>query len=416
MDFTPFKMENRYDSIVAITREELERRWELMRSVMRENDLTLAVLVSYRSGEKRGIHQWLIGSRRAQYIIFPLDGEVVAVYGSEPNPDGSFNDEPIPGFGRILNGLLGKVRNVNIPDPEMFSKYMPKGKKHHIGIYKPDDMTVDISNTIIYAVPDAEFLDITYQVDIARANRSDFEFELMKEAALFAQRVHEAIPGLLVRGRSYQEVMADVHYRGQELGASGESMIFLNEVYDNNGNRLHNKYLPLPGPVYKEGDIVGLLIETDGPGGFYSMTQRYYCLGEPGEDFKIRFKVADAANKLVGKMMKEGETLLHIAETVNQFIRDHGFYTDDCNYLHSMAYSSWEHPSKSDLSIAHPNIFESENLPLLPRMQALTHPHVGPIGGGVVNRHEMIRCGSSYYVGKEGGERTNNIPNDYCVL
>ncbi len=414
MDFSAFVMENRYDAIVALPYEEMMKHWERVRTVMKKKNLDAAVLISYRQGEKRGIHQWLIGSKRVKYILFSLRENPIAVFGGKANDDGSFNRDAIPGMGKIINPLYDKVEYVNEATADMLTKLSCGNNR--IGIYKPEDLTVGIRRLIDNAVPEAELIDITDDIDYEKMHRSEFEQGLLKESAILLQKVQESVPETIKRGYLYSEVMAKLTYLGLQYGSSAEVVQFFNEVYDNNGTRKETKRIPYPGAVYEEGDIVGILTETDGNGGYNSMTQRYYCLGEPSDDFKTRFKTADAANRLVGKLMKEGNTIKNIAEEVNQFIRDAGYYTDDCNYLHACGYATWDHPSKSDRSIKVPNIFASENMPLEVGQLALCHPHVGPTGGAACDRSVFIRCGSSYFVGKEEGVRSNDTPNQYLVI
>ena len=414
-DFSPFVMENRYDSVMAVTGEEIDRRWELLRQVMRDKNVGAAVLVSYRPGEMRGIHQWLAGSKRIEYIVFPMEGTPVAVFGGTPNADGSFNRDALPGFGKLPRGFYGRVEYVNrLTDRRMAELMAASGGR--VGVYKMCDLTVSIRDEILKAVPGAELLDITAEVDKAKATRSEMDIRLTQEAALMCQRVHEALPTILQEGRTYVEVMADTIYVGLKNGSSAEVMMFINENFDSHGDRLPAERAPYPGTRYKKGDIVGMLVESDSWGGYNSMHDRYYCFGEPAEDFKIRFVTANDANLLVGKLLYEGNTTRNVAEAVNQFIRDRGYYTDDCNYLHSCGYATWEDPSKSDRSIGVPNIFDSENWPLKEGQQLMTHPHVGPIGGAKVDRSKFVRCGSSWVVGKTEAARANDISNQYIVV
>jgi Xaa-Pro aminopeptidase len=413
-DFSPFIMENRYDSVIAVTSEEIDRRWSLLKGVMADRNVDAAVLISYRPGEMRGIHQWLAGSKRIEYIIFPGEGTPVAVFGGEPNSDGSFNRNAQPGCGQLPTGFYGRVDYVNSLSPDKAAALLGNSKR--IGIYKSCDLTVAIRDTILSAAPGAELVDITAEVDRVKASRSQLDIQLTHEAALMCQRVHETLPNILKRGRTYVDVMADTIYAGLQNGSSAEVMMFINENFDSHGDRLMPERVEYPGPRYKDGDIVGMLIESDSWGGYNSMTDRYYCFGQPAEDFKIRFETADKANLLVGSLLKEGATVRETAETVNQFIRDSGYYTDDCNYLHSCGYATWEDPSKSDRSIRVPNIFDSENWPLKAGQQLMTHPHVGPIGGAKVDRSRFVRCGSSWVVGKDGATRSNDIQNQYIVV
>ncbi len=412
-DFSPFIMENRYDSVIAVTQEEIDRRWGLLRDVMRRHGVETAVLISYRPGEMRGIHQWVAGSKRIEYIVFPLEGTPAAVFGGSANEDGTFNRFAQPGCGQLPKGFYGRVDYVNTLSREHMKRLVKGGR---IGIYKPEDLTVGIRAEILSAAPNAELVDITRDVDRAKATRSELDISLTREAAMMCQRVHESLPTILKSGRSYVDVMADTIYVGLKNGCSAEVMMFINENFDSHGDRLQPERAPYPGPRYKDGDIVGMLIESDSWGGYNSMTDRYYCFGEPAEDFKIRFETADKANLMVGSLLREGATVREVAEAVNQFIRDSGYYTDDCNYLHSCGYATWEDPSKSDRSIRVPNIFESENWPLKAGQQLMTHPHVGPIGGAKVDRSRFVRCGSSWVVGKDCAERSNAIENQYVVV
>jgi Xaa-Pro aminopeptidase len=416
MDFTQFKMVNRHDRVQAITAEEFERRWKEAMKMMSRNKIDIMLVLECGSN---GAGLWLAGDRAATYIVFPVKGDIDVIYETNKlfkSREGKeiFNRYPFPNSKFVDPSINSKIKLTNTLDMESFRAKLVSDKSPRIGIVHMDALTIGLRNKFMNEFPDAELVDITVEFDRRKAIKSDFEMELLAESARLNQKVMEAVPAILREGRLYKEITDELQYLIASLGSSGEHMISMLHVFDSEGNSATPITEECPGTRAKKGDLIAYLLETNGPGGYYMVSGRVFSFGEPSEEFKRKYRIAVDANQLAGKMLRTGTTLRNIADIVNEFIRNTGYTTDNCNFLHSLGYSSWERLSLGDYS-HNPEPEPTENDILFKNAEILTHPHVG-FKHKYTSRSEAVRCIDTYYVSDEGGVRLNNLSQDIFIL
>ncbi len=404
MKFEQFSMRNRHDQIYAVTAEEKLRRIELVKKVMREKEVEVFLLADCADS----LGCWLCGTAYPALLVVPLEGDMIKIY-----PAGSSNPDT-RAFVRVQEDPLGMCRQEEKPDWEQIARLVARCDGR-IGTAGLENMDVQMYEQLTAAVPDLQPVDIGYDINIVRAEKSPFEQELLWESARMHQKILEAVPALLRPGRTMKEVSDDLRYLALEFGSTGEDMCLMIHTLDKEGIPLDEVFEPFPGRYFGAEDIVSVLVETNGPGGFYHAIGRYFAFCSPTEQFMERYKVAVEANQLVGKMMYPGNTLRNVADTVNDFIRDSGYYTDDCCYLHGMGYAMWEFPAIAD------NTFGKQKLPyedlvLKEGMVSLAHPHAGKPDRRFTEREEMIRCIDSYMVREGGAARMNTMTQDIIML
>lgn len=409
MDFTQFGMINRYERICALPESELDRRWDALRQVMREHDVRVMLL---NHVDDCGMAWWLIGcsSKLPSVIVFPLEGEPVAVYPSEMRAGTEFNDRPYPGRTRVEAGIYGRVRNVNRFSAEEIRRRLAKDQPARIGVVHPQMMTHGVKDELFGAIPELQLVDLTAQVARVRSQRSPFDIELARASAQMHRIFLEAVPSVARIGRTEKELKADLHRLAMDLGSGGEDMCLMLHVFDREGRMLRQgAYQRLPGRRLQEGDMFSILLETSGPGGLFSANLRYWSFGDVSEGFAERYRIAVEAQKLVQSMLRPGISIRCVADRVNDYIRATGHYTDNCCYMHSMGYTMGEYPCLTDNSVNQPKLAEEDD-PLQPWTILLAHPHVG--FAQQTDRDDMARVIDTYLVHETGCERLTTTPRE----
>ena len=405
MNFERFDMLNRYERILAVPREEWHRRWDRVRDVMRELDLG-AIFVY--GNARAGIGFWLTGYNRQEITIVPFEGDIQEVLRKKP----SYLNETA--FCPV-DGGASPVPSVNrVTAPAWVSLRAQIGIKR-IGLINAIDMTVGNCEEIKQNLPGATFVNVDNEVGVLQGYKSEFELELVRESMKMHDRIHAAVPAILRVGRTMKEVSDDIRSLVLQNGSSGEDMCLMILTHDLDG-RSNEESAVVPGKKFTRSDIVEVLLETNGPGGYYTVVMREYALGTPSDEFLARYEIAKSANLLAGKLMYEGNTLRKIADQVNDFIQSTGYTTDNCCYLHSMGYDLGEMPILRDATNPFDSEKPSEVLPLHSGMVSLAHPHVGFRTSQAYNRHDMMRIVETWQVTRRGGIRLSKTPTDIIYL
>jgi Xaa-Pro aminopeptidase len=138
----------------------------------------------------------------------------------------------------------------------------------------------------------ADFIDVTPDIDAIKAIKSDEEAALIRRTAavqdeVFADVLKEIRPGL----RDI-DVTSIAQRKGQMLGS--EQGIFLG---GSSPLGIRSPFVPryLQGRTLEKGDHLSLLIEINGPGGFYTEIARTIVLGKASSELKDAFAAVKAA-------------------------------------------------------------------------------------------------------------------------
>jgi Xaa-Pro aminopeptidase len=116
--------------------------------------------------------------------------------------------------------------------------------------------------------------------------------------------------------------------------------------------------------VIKEKDHFVILIEGNGPGGYYTEIARPFSLGEPSQETKDTYAVVLEAEELTLKHLKPGANPKEIWDVHNAFLRKKGLAPEGRLYAHGEGYDLVERPA----------IRYDETMTLRPGMNLAVHP------------------------------------------
>jgi Xaa-Pro aminopeptidase len=396
-------MIRRHDRINAITKEERARRLGLLEEIIRT--ASVGALMVFEC-PKYGTGFWITSHEHQECTIVLDSGRVIEVYdtGCAWAPE-VLVDEP---------DVLGVCEQTDVFDAGLVADAAERAGGR-IGVVNGEGMSIGYLRRLREAIPNLELVDLSDDVEFAKSPKSPFEQELSLLSADMHQRVFSAVPAMMRAGRTVKDLTDEIRYLALQLGSSGEDMCLMAHVLDKDGVPCHEGDTAFPGERIGNEGMVSLLLETNGPGGYYQVIGRYFAFEEPSDSFKARYETAVSANRLVGELMKPGVSLREVADTVNQFIRDAGYYTDDCCYLHSLGYFLYEYPSIADYTFVK-NEQVSEDTPLVEGMLSLAHPHVGYEEPKFTPRDDMVRCVDTYRVTASGSTRCNSLSQDIVMV
>lgn len=331
-----------------ISDQELERRWSAMRAAMAATRID--VLLAQANNDFMGGYVKYLTDIPATNgypatAVFPRD-ERMSVIGMGPH--GAVRELPPQGDG-VRRGVARFMSTPSFAsahytaeyDAQLAEKALAPYATATIGLLGTAAMSFALVDYLKRALPKAKFVDASDLVDRIKAVKSAEEIEFMRRVAAMQDLAMEAVMKGIRPGMRDLEVAAIAesvgHSHGSEQGlflcASGP--VGTAAVF---GNRhLQNR-------VIREGDQFTLLIENNGPGGFYTEIGRTCVLGRASEEMHEEFAFVLKAQKFTTDLLKPGASCQDIWDAYNGFMRENGRPEEKRLHCHSQGYDMVERP------------------------------------------------------------------------
>ena len=332
-----------------IATRELERRWAAVRRAM--TDRKVDVLLMQNNNDFMGGYVKYFTDVPATNgypvtVVFPREDRMTVV---GQGPFGA--DRPIPpegdGLRRGAKRFLGTPSYANAGytlayDAELAEKALEAFSGATIGLVGLGTMPVAFLDHLKRGrLSNAKFVDVTDMVDEIKAVKSADEIELIRRTAAVQDAAMAAAFAAVAPGKRDIEIAAVAEHKCLELGSEqglflccshpvGQPVIF--------GNRhVQNR-------VMREGDVFTLLVESNGPGGFFTELGRTCVLGKASQEMKDELAFLLAARKFTLDLLKPGTSCKEIWDSYNAFMRKNGRPEEKRLYCHSQGYDMVERP------------------------------------------------------------------------
>jgi len=386
----------------SISTQELERRWALAREVMRENKVDYLLM---RNDEEfiGGNVKWFSDlSARHSYpftVIFPYDDEMTLI-SCGPTPPG----DPFPPqwAARGVKQRLGApyfptAHYTHTYDAELAVSVLNEKKDATIGLVGKSFIPINFYEYLIKHLPGVKFVDMTDQIDHLKAAKSEEEIELVKTTAALQDVAIEHVRKTIKPGMRDFEVLAEAQYSVVKQGSERQLILACSAP----------KGVPAPfqvrhfqNRVIREGDQFSLLIEVNGPGGFYTEIARIFSLGQPSEELVDAYSYAREAQKHSLSLIKPGANPKDILAANNEFLGRKGYKPELRLYAHGQGYDLIERPF----------FLQDETMIVKAGMNITVHP------GAVTDTVWTAVC-DNYIVGPDGpGECLHKTPKEIIVV
>jgi len=146
--------------------------------------------------------------------------------------------------------------------------------------------------------------------------------------------------------------------------------------------------------VIRNGDQIALLVEDNGPGGFYTELGRTCVVGKAPQAMKDELAFVQEARKVTLDLLKPGTPSRDIWEAFNAFMRKNGRPEEARLYCHGQGYDLVERPL----------IRNDEPMAIEKDMNIVVHPTY--IHNGFVN----WLCDNYFITGNGPGDRLHQFP------
>ena len=331
----------------SISTGELERRWKGVRRVMQEKALDF-VIVQNTTDYLAGYVKWLTDMPALHNypvtVIFPRDDEMTTIW-SGPRPPAEPNPPAWSLRGvrkRISVPIIPSLAYSSIFDAEKVIEELAPYNRCRIGLVGMGFISAAFYKYVTEHLTGAEFEDITDEIDSIKAVKSDEEIALIRETCEMQDATFEYVLTRVAPGKRDYEIYADVRHKCMEMG-SEQQLVMVGSAprgtrgvmfYEHFGNR-----------VIEDGDQFTLLIESNGPSGFYGHIARIISLGKPSPELEEQLELAQRAQKVTLDLLKPGADPATIWDANNEFMRSIGYPEETRIYAHGQGYDLVERPS-----------------------------------------------------------------------
>jgi Xaa-Pro aminopeptidase len=330
-----------------ISTVELERRWKAVRQVMKEKNLDFLVMQSF-SDVLGGYVKWFTDIN-AQHsypviVIFPREDEMTSIWhGARLPANPSPPEWAVRGMKKRINvPTLPSLDYSNVFMAEEVVKELAPFKNCRIGVLGMGFLSAALYTYMTKNLNSAIFVDATDPIDHIKAIKSEEEIKYIKETCAIQDAAFDHVMKIIKPGLTEHDIYADIHHTCVSMGAEGVNV--------RTGSAQPGKSVMTWSPYFQnkvldEGDQFTVLIESNGPSGFWGEIMRVICLGKVTDELKKQQEVCIEAQKLALSLLKPGASPADLFDANNKLITSKGYAEERRIYAHGMGYDMVERPA-----------------------------------------------------------------------
>lgn len=388
----------------CVSTAELERRWKAVREMMIERKIDYLVMQNseeYLGGAVRWFTDFSARDQFPYTVIFPVDDEMTTITCGPDLPSPQF---PPQWAARGIKNRLGApyfptIQYTNTMEAELAVSVLKEKKKPTIGLVERAFIPVTFYEYLVKHLPEAKFIDATEWVDEIKVPKSPEEIELIKGTAALQDRAVEHLKKTIKPGMREFEVLAEAQYSCVRSGSERQLIL----TYSGQG--VHTNYFShtrhFQNRVIKEGDQVFILIETNGPGGYYTEIMKSFMVGKkPSQELQDLHGVSVEAQAITVSRLKSGADPKELWDLTNAFLKKKGYPENKRLLSHGQGLSLVERPL----------IRSNETWKLKAGMNITVHPRVG-------GKTTFDSTCENWIVGEDGpGACLHKTPREIIVI
>jgi len=355
----------------AVSEAELQRRWLAVRAQMLTLEIDALVLQN-SSDWVGGYIRWFANQPATNgypsTVIFAADGAMSLI------EQGPFDGLRIAGDAEsAATGIARRLTTPSYPsvlysgsyDAELALRELKALSVRRVGLVAPASMYFSFGKCLTeeLARSGVEILDFTDAVDRIKAIKSEEERALIRQVAAMQDQVMSRVSAFLRPGLRDFEVAAYAQYVGQQLGS--EQGIFLCSSAPP-GQAANFRPRSMQGRTLQRGDVYSLLIENNGPGGYYAEMSRILVLGRASQELRDMHAAVLDAQRYALTLLVPGASCSEIHAQHNDYLRSLNLPTERRVNMHGMGYDMVERPL----------IRDDEEMRLAQHMAIVCHPGV----------------------------------------
>jgi Xaa-Pro aminopeptidase len=331
-----------------ISTRELERRWSAVRGGMAERGIDALVMQNnndWLGGYVRWFTDTPLSNGYPRSVIFPAAERMTVVDMGARGPARKIDagDQANRGIGEMLfTPSFTSVAYTDEYQGELVAGDLKRHGYHTIGWIAagamPHKFVLRIERELEGC---ARFVDATDFVDRIKAIKSEEEQNLIRKCAQMQDEVFRRVVEKIRPGMTGNDITALAQYEGRLLGS--EQGLFLGSSAPlGQASRFVDRHLQAR--TLKPGEHFTLLIENNGPGGFYTEIARTIVLGKASNELIDGFEAMKEAQAHTLRLLKPGASCTEVAQQHDDYMRARGLPPELRLYAHGQGYDLVERP------------------------------------------------------------------------
>jgi len=333
--------------LTRVSDQELERRWSAVRREMNARKIGALVMQStndWLGGYAKWFTDLPANNGYPRTVIFHADGPMTAI---EMGPMGAKRD--LNGVDALHRGVAELVHtpsffSINYTheyDAELALTALRRRGYATIGWVGKGALPHALVASLEEGLGSTTFVDATDLVDRIKAIKSTEEIALIRRSAEMQDAVFAGVLKHIRPGMRDIDVTAFAQQEGQRLGS--EQGIFLG---GSSPIGTRSPFVPrfMQGRTLSAGDHLSLLIENNGPGGFYTEIARTIVLGKASNELKDGFEAVREAQDFSLGLIRPGASCRDIHLAHNEYMQKRGLPPELRLYAHGQGYDMVERP------------------------------------------------------------------------
>lgn len=351
----------------AMSTQEMDRRWRAVRAAMVERHID-ALVVQGSQDWLGGYLRWFIDEPATNgypcTAILPQDGLITVVEQGPMNGarDLDGRDPDCYGIGRKrYTPSYSAVHYTRLYDATLVVEELQRSGTRCVGLVATAQMQYDFCAHLHQSLADVRFIDATELVDAIKCVKSEEEIQRIRATAELQDRVIEAVAAWVGPGRRDFEIAAYAQYIAQQLGS--EQGIFLGSSAPL-GQPAVFRPRNMKGRELRAGEHFSLLVEVNGPGGYYTEIARTFVLGKAPQKLVDGLETVKAAQRFMLSLLRPGAQCAEIFGAFNAYMRERQLPEETRLNAHGMGYDMVERPL----------IRHDETMRIAANMNIVVHP------------------------------------------
>jgi Xaa-Pro aminopeptidase len=332
-------------TLTRLPKTELERRWALVRDEMRKRGIQALVTLSaedFLAGHVRWLTNRPAYSGNQTVAIFHVNDRMTLIeHGPFGKERSSTGDEPdYPGIGEIITtAAFQSARATHRYEAEIVLAQLAKRGYRRIALAGGGVMPYAFVEALISA--DLEVHDLTDFMDSCRACKSDYELELVRKTAAMQDRILAQVLEEIRPGMRDMDVVTRFIAEGRNEGS--EQGVFLAGSAPP-GTPAMMRPFRYQARMIGRGDSISVLIENNGPEGYYTELGRTIVFGTASDEQQDGVAAVIEAQRATVLQYVPGTPCAEIARAHDRHMQDRGLPLEGRLYAHGQGYSLVERP------------------------------------------------------------------------
>lgn len=352
-----------------ISDAELERRWSAVRAAMATHGVD-ALVIQNSNDHLGGYVRWFTdlpannGSPRT--VIFSATEPMTVIQqGPMGGEETLAPDEPVfRGTARkLFSPSYASVHYTRHYDADCAVREIRRRGFRTVGLVGTAAMYFEFVSHMKESLAGAvTFVDFTETIDALKAIKSAEEIAWIRKTAAMQDKIMERVLGEIKPGMRDCEVTALAQYVGHCMGSEQGTFNGASARLGQPSSVMWHRHEQ--GRTIQPGDHLNLLVENNGPGGFYTEISRTFVFGRSSNELQDAFELCKDAQKATVAKLRPGTPCRDILLAHNDYMTSHGGREEKRLYAHGQGYDLVERPLMR----------QDETMVLAPGMNLAVHP------------------------------------------